>query len=503
MRQWLDTARFLFWAQGTVYLALALLAFFHPRPKPDEWMFAAGYTCGGAACWLGAYAWRRSFGWSKLAVAVGSLAALPALPLGLLAGSLGLYWCLSGRAQAALATPAADEPAQREPVYQSKPGDATMPWVQKAFPLVWFITWVVSLWLAAKFGRSLGLPKDAALNGMMVIAVGMFVSIFVHELGHALAAMAMGMRVKLFQVGPFRGEQMGGRWKLKFEWAGLIGFGGGVASVPVHMRNLRERMLVEIAAGPLASLLAGWAALSILLAVPGSGWEAWWKVPAAVMAISLHAAVMNLVPMGEVDGFSDGAALMQLLRGGQFAEYRAAMKLVGSTTVTDTRPRDLDPQALAEGMKAGLETGHQAGVLQMIQLVCAVDREDHLRAKEHLERGLERIPAPDQAPDAECAAELALYLAYLDGHAGRASGWLAASEALAERNGESLAESFDYWFSVAAVRKAEGCLADAEVAFAKASELSARKPQAGIYEYERELVVRVRDTDWVQPLSQN
>ena len=67
-------------------------------------------------------------------------------------------------------------------------------------------------------------------------------------------------------------------------------------TVPLHLRDLRRRMAIEIAAGPLASLLTAVIAMGVLSTVPGSSWVMWWKVPAVVAAMSAGALVINLIP---------------------------------------------------------------------------------------------------------------------------------------------------------------------------------------------------------------
>ena len=83
------------------------------------------------------------------------------------------------------------------------------------------------------------------------------------------------------------------------------------------------------------------------------------------------------------------------------------------------------------------------------------------------------IPSPEKAPDPGTAAETAFYLAYLDGHAGRAAQWLRDSEVFAAKKKFKLAREFDYWRSVAAVRVAEG---EADNAWQRAKELADRFP---------------------------
>ncbi len=270
-----------------------------------------------------------------------------------------------------------------------------------------------------------------------------------------------------------------------------------MATVPLHLKGLRRRMAFEVAGGPVASLLTALAAFAVLMIMPGSAYAAWWKIPALVAALSAAATVVNLIPFRVAAGVSDGALLVQFFLGGPFADLREALKMVGSTTVTATRPRDLDPQALADGLRAGVGTP-QEGTLEMIQLICAVDRGALVEARKHLEASLERIPGPEKAPDAGCAAEMAFYMAYLDGNAGRAGEWLRGTEELAAARKLTLNGDSDYWRAITAVREAEGQGREAEEAYQRANQLLAKKPAAGLYQFEREFLQTVRKGEWVR-----
>jgi len=206
---------------------------------------------------------------------------------------------------------------------------------------------------------------------------------------------------------------------------------------------------------------------------------------------------VNLIPFGFAAGYSDGALLLQLLLGGPFANLREALKMVGSTTVTPTRPRDLDAKALADGLQAGMGTPEE-GTLQLIQLICAVDRGALTEARNYLEASLRRIPAPAKAPDAGCAAEMAFYMAYLDGNANRAGEWLRGAEELALAKKVSLSSDSDYWRALTAVRKGEGLSNQADAAYRQAMQLLSQKPAVGLYQFEQELLQTVRKGEWLR-----
>jgi hypothetical protein len=500
MRSLLSYTRSVFWTVGIVNILLGLLIAIRsfgphsPTAKPHVGEIMLGFglvvvALGTLSCFA-AMAFRHRNGFSKPLIAMNSLINLLLFPFGTVAGAAGLYWCFSARMRDA-------EPLVEDFEHQPKPGDGTHRWVQKAAPVVAIVVWIAAFSWTAWWGHAHGLPRRGAINGLPLLFLCEWIAVFFHELGHAVAGSLADMRLASFHVGPFLAQKRGGQWKLQFTLAGLLSLGGAVATVPLHLKGLRQRMAFEVAGGPLASLLTALAAFSVLMMMPGSAYAAWWKVPALVAALSAGATVVNLIPFRVAAGVSDGALLVQFFRGGPFADLREALKMVGSTTVTATRPRDLDPQALANGLRAGVGTP-QEGTLQMIQLICAVDRGELLAARKYLEASLERITGPEKAPDAGCAAEMAFYMAYLDGNAGRAGEWLRGAEDLAAARKVALTGDSDYWRATTAVREAEGQSREAEEAYQRANQLLAKKPEAGLYQFEREFLQTVRKGEWVR-----
>jgi hypothetical protein len=134
----------------------------------------------------------------------------------------------------------------------------------------------------------------------------------------------------------------------------------------------------------------------------------------------------------------------------------------------------------------------------MILVVCAVDRGDAAAAAQYLEAALQRNPKPEEWGDPECVAEIAFYLAYLDGHTTRAVQWLAAAEELAAKQKVSLSASFDYWLAVTAIRLAQGNLGEAEAAWLQARQIADQAPPAGLYQYERTVLQNVHAGKWLR-----
>lgn len=166
--------------------------------------------------------------------------------------------------------------------------------------------------------------------------------LFIHEGGHALAGLMMRMKVVTFVVGPFRWWMEDGHWLFEFRALDIVSFLGAAAVVPIHMENFRPRKIVQVAAGPIASLATGLLAVEAILHAPGHFWAGGWRVIAYFATISLVVAFLNFIPFKLGSAYSDGAKLYQLGREGLWADYHRLVAAIHATKVTELRPRDYD-----------------------------------------------------------------------------------------------------------------------------------------------------------------
>jgi hypothetical protein len=133
-----------------------------------------------------------------------------------------------------------------------------------------------------------------------------------------------------------------------------------------------------------------------------------------------------------------------------------------------------------------------------MQVICAADRGDMEAARGHLEHFLQIIPTPESAGRAESAAEMAFYIAYVDGNSVRAGQWLRGAEQIAVRQKASLISVIDYWMAVTAVRESEGRREEAEVAYTNAMRIAATRPAAGRYQQEIDFLEQVHTGGWLR-----
>lgn len=492
-------ARGVFWVLGILHILMGLYFAFSPKLQGPA-SFPAIYlmvraavalipiTLGALFC-VAAFAWHRKTSYARPVVALASLIQLIYFPIGTIAGAAGLYWCFSRRLREQESLPEISD-------YRSQSGDGTHPWIQKALPFFSFATVFISFRLVDAWGHRMGLPEEDPMPWLLLIVLAQLFTTLCHEVGHVIGAWSGGMKLAKFQVGPLDWTFSSGKWNFHFSPAAILLGGGAMASNPLYKENLRSRMIMEVFAGPLASFVLAWIGFMFLLLAPGSSWEPFWRVPALVSAIAMGDFLLNSVPFGMAIGFSDGALLLQLIRGGPFADLRRLWKLVGLSLVSPARLRDLDPALLANGVRASAGRPDE-GVLKLIELICAIDRADLVLARQKLEEGLRLIPAPTKAPDPAIAAEICFYMTYLDGHSRRSARWLEETEALAKSKKFQLADHWDYWRAVLAVRMAEGNSGAADLAWSRARKFGDILPKTGMVQLERELLQAVYQKEWL------
>lgn len=190
---------------------------------------------------------------------------------------------------------------------------------------------------------------------LMLIVLGM------HEVGHLIGGLSQGMRFLLLIVGPFgwHASVAGPR----FEWNTNVALMGGLAAtLPTEVgAALRRQLLVMIAGGPLASLLL---AIFAVAAVPylDPRLAAYCLI---VAATSFGIFLVTLIPTRAGGFMSDGMQLIDVWRGGSSAVERNALLRIFAQSLDGVRPRDWDPEALAQLSKADSEdpTRRTGGVL--------------------------------------------------------------------------------------------------------------------------------------------
>jgi hypothetical protein len=170
--------------------------------------------------------------------------------------------------------------------------------------------------LRRQFG---GWGKPVAVGVMVLVA---WAVIGWHELGHVVAGALARFRFHVYILGPLRVERDVGTGQIGARYNRELGTWGGMAgSFPQDARDLRRRVAMLLAGGPLASLLLAAAAVIALAAAAG----AMSPLVRGVVAIAgLFSGGIGLVTLLPMRG-TDGGRLLRLKRGGPPAEREAAV----------------------------------------------------------------------------------------------------------------------------------------------------------------------------------
>jgi hypothetical protein len=302
---------------------------------------------------------------------------------------------------------------------------------------------------------------------------------FIHESGHAIAGISLGMKLRAFIIGPFHWRIRDGQWKFQFLPAHFLSAGGAAALVPTNPDQPRWREIVMIAAGPLANLGTGLIAIAAALAVVGSPFEQDWHFLGVFSTLSLVTFAVNLIPLRPDSLYSDGARIFQLLRGGPWADLHRALSVVQFTLVTPLRPRNYDIDAIRRASES-FTHGRQALLLRLLASSYFFDsgminqaRDSFAQAEAIYQESASDIPA-------ELHFDLVFDSAYLRHDAASARKWWNLMEAKKPTH-----LGVDYWLARTALLWIENNNEEAREAWNKTNALAQKLPSAGTYEFDR------------------
>lgn len=360
------------------------------------------------------------------------------------------------------------------------PGDGTIDLINKT---AGFLIYVVGFgvyfwwlgWLQAK-----GVPISQSFwhRNLMVVLVVLIITIL-HELGHTAAGLALGMKLRAFLVGPFQWRIRDGKWEFQFNRKEILSAGGATAVVPATADFPRWRTLCMVAGGPFATLLTGTVALWIAFAAEGDSPVQAGGAFALFGAWSLVGCAVNLLPLQTKRNYSDGAQIYQLLSDGPWGCYHRVVAVVGSSLVTQLRPRDYDIQAIQRAAHS-ITQGTRGLLLRLYAYFYFLDHGKILEAGEALREAESIYHQCASDISAELHTEFVFGSAYVRRDAAAAREWWTRMEAkkLTRFNA-------DYWRATGALHWIEGDLKEATEAWEKSNALARQLPKAGAYEFER------------------
>jgi len=235
--------------------------------------------------------------------------------------------------------------------------------------------------------------------------------------------------------------------------------GGFVLAIPQPGQGWRDGALELYSGGIVACLVLAAVACGVYLASEAAGWSgvlSKWSLMLAVFSFLFGAAV-NAIPFRtEAGSETDGASILQHLRGQDMpGPMQAVMMLIGQA-MAGIRPRDWDPRLVAElrGMEV---TGQHGGMVMGTLYAWYLDVRDFPAAEAALARSVEllgRMPS--------LLIEEAFLAAYVHGDGAR------ARRVLDEVPKKGMFEQHARWRAEAATRLASGDAAGTAEALAAA-----------------------------------
>ncbi|MGJ5819041.1 M50 family metallopeptidase [Paludibaculum fermentans] len=421
-----------------------------------SYFFVAGLMA--AMAWWQIKRGRRFAGRWALAASIFHLLFLPIGPFVTLAGLLVF---LRRKQREAIQV-------ERPPDHTPKEGDGTSRFTQGAF---FTVSWVFAIagfrWvdhLAAQSGLT---STQGPLTGILALPLAILLSIFFHELGHALGAWASGFQVRMFRVGPFSFTKLEGKWR--FGWAGLLG--GATAALPSKAHGIRSGALFIIAAGPVASFVTGTLCLVLFLTARNSPWQSAWDLLGTMAVLCLIDSVINLLPVGTSNGgYSDGARLWQLALNGPWCTRIIAQFYTGLSITADLSPADWPTHLVEESarIEPGTSGDPHSVLLAFVHLRFRGETERARGYYDLINQYESKWPQKDVT---QFAPELAFYEAFYNANAEAAQRWF-------ERFKDQAIS--DYWRALAALHGVRGEFEAGRAAWHKGWSLVYQAPPSGL-----------------------
>jgi len=377
--------------------------------------------------------------------------------------------------------PATETTAGNQAITSARQGDGTISLLNRIYSIGQFFAFAAIYMAWQRWAFAAGLPKVPFWQSILQLTIAELVVVALHECGHALCGIALGQKVRAFVAGPLQWQHHAGRWRFSINPMGLLNTGGAAAVVPQSLGEPKWRELLMIAAGPFVGFVTGYFALRAAIQSPGSNLEKDWFPLAMVGSISLVTAFVNIVPLRTKGGYSDGARIYQLLRGGVWFELHEAYRAAAATTVTALRPRDYNIDALHRVLASGIATAPQQFLLHLLAHSYYLDQQQPAEAANELNAAESIYEACQAEIHPEMLTPFVINQALAHRDAVRARLWWDRMEAKKPTwlNG-------DYWMARSALCWVEGHPNDASAAWGKAQEYLSRMPQAGTYAFDRE-----------------
>ncbi len=287
---------------------------------------------------------------------------------------------------------------------------------REPFTVKRLMTLAVALVSGMFLGMALQTVSSGSHFGLAAFVLFFIIAVFVHELGHAVAALTVRFQVQSFTVGPLMLHRQADG--LRFRRTRLK-FGGLVTIVPIGAHNLAKRMLIVVVGGPASSFLLAAVAFGLGRFL-GEPLRSSCMNPFSVMSGAM--GILSLIPMRSFYR-SDGAQIWDLLRSPEKTERRCALLAIAGTAQGGVRPRDWDSALIAKALSIADGAGGEVSA-NIIAYESAMDLRDFELANTHLEAALKlRHKCPINVKSG-LALDAAFFYSVVQGNSTLAHEWL-------------------------------------------------------------------------------
>jgi hypothetical protein len=335
----------------------------------------------------------------------------------------------------------------------------------------------MALWY--RWGQSRRLTMTHGAMYWLEVVVAILLTTVVHELGHAIVGQSLGMKLRAFVVGPFQWRIRDGRWTFQFVFSSFFSAGGAAALVPINPHQSRWKEVAMIAAGPVSGLWVGVIALFAALMAPGIPYEHAWELFALISTFGLVSSAANLIPIRPDALYSDGARILQILRGGALADLYHVFNVTASTVVTPLRPRDFDIEAI-ERATSSFPNGRHGLILRLIASNYFLDCGKISQAADAFSEAESIYRESALDIPGELHTIFVFDNAFLRHDAKGARIWWDRMQAKKPSH-----LSVDYWLAQSALEWIEGHAQDARETWIKGNALAQKLPATGTHEFDR------------------
>lgn len=242
-----------------------------------------------------------------------------------------------------------------------------------------------------RFLKSSGAAPHLSPWVLLGLPVVVWLVIALHEMGHVIGGWNSGFQLAFFAVGPLKIYRDYNRLRVRYNSSPAL-WGGVAATAPRGSQLpsapfMRQAMLRVVAGGPLLSL--GGTLLLIPAALLLPAYPSLAVLIGAAGLMSFFIALATSIPVSTGGFLSDGARLLQLLRGGEDADRWAYLGVLSGLSLT-VRPRDW-PAAIVLSCAREGDTSYDGISAAWLRSSWHEDRGEFEAARQWLEQALASI----------------------------------------------------------------------------------------------------------------